>query len=81
VQDGMYLRHVEGHYSQGGGCTPLALLWKDESCSRYLLVSSRGLARHCSVGYAVWVRAVLWHATGTSGMQARQTLIRHRLEL
>lgn len=34
----MYLRHIEGHYSQGGVCTPLALLWKDESCSRYLLV-------------------------------------------
>ncbi|WIA09803.1 hypothetical protein OEZ85_009178 [Tetradesmus obliquus] len=37
VQDGVYLRHVEGHYSQGGGCTPLALLWKDAGCSRYLL--------------------------------------------
>jgi hypothetical protein len=47
----VYLRHVEGHYSQGGGCTPLALLWKDESCSRYLLVS-------CS-----WLGALSWVAT------------------
>jgi hypothetical protein len=39
VQDGLYLRHVEGHYDAGEGATPLALLWKDEDCSRYLLVS------------------------------------------
>lgn len=42
VQDGVYFRHVEGHYCLGGYSTPLALLWKDETCSRYLLVSRVG---------------------------------------
>jgi hypothetical protein len=61
----MYLRHVEGHYSQGGGCTPLALLWKDESCSRYLLVSCSwlGALRDCCAG----------HATRLAAAQARVT--------
>jgi hypothetical protein len=36
VQDGAWLLHKEGHYQPGR--TPLALLWKDETCSRYLLV-------------------------------------------
>lgn len=35
VQDGCYLLHKEGHYQPGHA--PLALLWKDESCSRYML--------------------------------------------
>lgn len=36
VQDGVCLMHREGRYTPG--YTPLALLWKDETCSRYLLV-------------------------------------------
>lgn len=43
TQDGLYLRHTGGHYSLGGISSPLALLWKDESCSRYLLVSTHRL--------------------------------------
>ncbi|GBF92905.1 hypothetical protein Rsub_05741 [Raphidocelis subcapitata] len=35
VQDGLLLLHREGQYSPGH--SPLALLWKDEGCSRYLL--------------------------------------------
>jgi hypothetical protein len=48
VQDGAYLLHREGSYAPGA--TPLALLWKDACCSRYLLV---GGARGSSQG-------VLW---------------------
>ncbi|KAI8470226.1 MAG: hypothetical protein J3K34DRAFT_521574 [Monoraphidium minutum] len=35
VQDGLWLLHREGRYTPGA--TPLALLWKDDGCSRYLL--------------------------------------------
>lgn len=42
VQDGLYLRHAEGHYELSGAVSPLALLWKDASCSRYVLVRVRG---------------------------------------
>lgn len=35
VMDGLYLRHAEGRYELGR--SPLALLWKDAGCSRYLL--------------------------------------------
>jgi hypothetical protein len=35
-QDGVLLLHREGRYTPGQ--TPLALLWKDLGCSRYLLV-------------------------------------------
>jgi hypothetical protein len=43
TQDGVYFRHTAGHYALGGSSSPLALLWKDESCSRYLVVSVRAL--------------------------------------
>lgn len=35
VRDGLYLLHKEGHYTLGQ--SPLALIWKDATCSRYLL--------------------------------------------
>ncbi|CAD7696610.1 unnamed protein product [Ostreobium quekettii] len=35
VQDGLYLLHMDGYYMPGQ--SPLALLWKDASCSRYFL--------------------------------------------
>lgn len=44
TQDGVYLRHTAGHYALGGCSSPLALLWKDASCSRYLLVGGLGVA-------------------------------------
>lgn len=34
-RDGVTLLHMEGHYALGA--SPLALLWKDASCSRYHL--------------------------------------------
>lgn len=34
-RDGVTLLHTEGHYALGA--SPLALLWKDASCSRYHL--------------------------------------------
>ncbi|KAK9832305.1 hypothetical protein WJX74_005806 [Apatococcus lobatus] len=34
-RDGLLLLHKEGHYHQGP--TPLALLWKDAACSRYVI--------------------------------------------
>ena len=34
-RDGVLLLHKEGHYHQGH--TPLALLWKDTACSRYVI--------------------------------------------
>ncbi|EFJ43250.1 hypothetical protein VOLCADRAFT_42782, partial [Volvox carteri f. nagariensis] len=37
VRDGLYFLHRHGHYRPGPGTTPLALLWKDLGCSRYLL--------------------------------------------
>ncbi|GLC63873.1 hypothetical protein PLESTF_000092700 [Pleodorina starrii] len=37
VRDGLYFLHRQGHYCPGPGTTPLALLWKDLGCSRYLL--------------------------------------------
>ncbi len=42
VQDGLYLVHSQGHYAPGDH-SPLALLWKDEQCSRYVLVSHHPL--------------------------------------
>ena len=36
VRDGLSILHREGRYEAGRG-TPLALLWKDAACSRYLL--------------------------------------------
>jgi hypothetical protein len=69
VQDGVYLRHAEGHYSQGGGCTPLALLWKDASCSRYVLVSLGLGLGHSSWGHSLtgwWRRAAGLHVPGNT---------------
>ncbi|KAF6255865.1 hypothetical protein COO60DRAFT_168485 [Scenedesmus sp. NREL 46B-D3] len=68
VQDGVYLRHVEGHYSQGGGCTPLALLWKDESCSRYLLVSMGWGTRQGTAGllHTPWQAGACMHPGPTA---------------
>ncbi len=43
VQDGLYFLHKEGHYAGGGSPCPLALLWKDDACSSYLLVNGDGL--------------------------------------
>jgi hypothetical protein len=40
VQDGALLLHREGRYCPGQ--TPLALLWKDAGCSRYMLVPGGG---------------------------------------
>ncbi|KXZ49130.1 hypothetical protein GPECTOR_23g59 [Gonium pectorale] len=37
VRDGLYFRHRQGHYAPGPAPTPLALLWKDAGCSRYLI--------------------------------------------
>jgi hypothetical protein len=37
VKDGLYLLHKEGHYQAVGPPCPLALLWKDAACTRYLL--------------------------------------------
>eukprot|EP00955_Chlamydomonas_euryale_P082027 363662-Chlamydomonas_euryale.AAC.27 len=37
VRDGVYLLHRDGHYQAAGAPCPLALLWKDAACSRYLL--------------------------------------------
>lgn len=34
-RDGLLLLHKEGHYHAGH--TPLALLWKDAACSRYVI--------------------------------------------
>jgi hypothetical protein len=34
-RDGLYLLHKEGHYLLGQ--SPLALIWKDASCCRFLL--------------------------------------------
>lgn len=34
-RDGLYLLHKEGHYSLSS--TPLAVLWKDSSCSQYFV--------------------------------------------
>ena len=34
-RDGLYFLHKEGHYSLG--TTPLAVLWKDEACSQYVI--------------------------------------------
>ena len=35
VRDGLLLLNKEGHYELGA--TPLALLWKDATCSRYVV--------------------------------------------
>ncbi|KAG2487114.1 hypothetical protein HYH03_014227 [Edaphochlamys debaryana] len=37
VRDGLYLLHRAGHYTPGPAPCPLALLWKDLGCSRYLM--------------------------------------------
>ncbi|GIL69574.1 hypothetical protein Vretifemale_497 [Volvox reticuliferus] len=37
LRDGLYFLHRHGHYSPGLSTSPLALLWKDLGCSRYLL--------------------------------------------
>ncbi|GFR46702.1 hypothetical protein Agub_g8321 [Astrephomene gubernaculifera] len=37
LRDGLYLLHRQGHYTPGPAPTPLALLWKDLGCSRYLV--------------------------------------------
>ncbi len=34
-RDGLYLLHKEGHYSLTS--TPLAVLWKDSTCSQYFI--------------------------------------------
>lgn len=34
-RDGLYFLHKEGHYSLDA--TPLAVLWKDEACSQYVI--------------------------------------------
>lgn len=36
VRDGVMMLHKEGRY-MAGASSPLALLWKDAACSRYLL--------------------------------------------
>ncbi|GIL48596.1 hypothetical protein Vafri_5078 [Volvox africanus] len=42
LRDGLYFLHRHGHYHPGLGTSPLALLWKDLGCSRYLLDTDSG---------------------------------------
>ncbi|KAG2451618.1 hypothetical protein HYH02_003399 [Chlamydomonas schloesseri] len=44
MRDGLYLLHRQGHYVPGPAPSPLALLWKDLGCSRYLMdTDAKGL--------------------------------------
>ncbi|PNH08614.1 Snurportin-1, partial [Tetrabaena socialis] len=44
VRDGLYFLHRQGHYAPGAAASPLALLWKDLGCSRYLIdTDAKGL--------------------------------------
>eukprot|EP00198_Chlamydomonas_reinhardtii_P012130 XP_001701467.1 predicted protein [Chlamydomonas reinhardtii] len=44
MRDGLYLLHRQGHYVPGPTPSPLALLWKDLGCSRYLMdTDNKGL--------------------------------------
>ena len=58
-RDGVTLLHMEGHYALGA--SPLALLWKDASCSRYhldtdaagVVPSRQGVTLQCLPGGGV----------------------------
>ena len=48
-RDGLYLLHKEGHYSLSS--TPLAVLWKDSSCSQYFVdTDANGVVSDHQVG-------------------------------
>ena len=48
-RDGLYLLHKEGYYSLD--TSPLALLWKDGSCSQYFIdTDAQGVTTEQQVG-------------------------------
>ena len=54
-RDGLYFLHKEGHYLLGQ--SPLALIWKDASCCRFLLDTDlNGKPLQCQV--LVWLHTV-----------------------